>query len=134
MGTSRSSSPWLATALLYSGRRDPEWPIPESLALQALEIWHRLPRADPAAAQAAAVAPSRLGYRGVTLISPDGRRWTISSGLVTHAAITPATPASPGTQSPAVEARLDPANALEHLLLNSAPQGTLPQRPTDRQT
>ena len=82
MGISRSPEApgWTAAALVYSGRRDPLWPVPEDLGHRLEQLWNGLlpwsgepPRAPP------------LGYRGCRLTAPDGRAWTAFRDLVTLA-------------------------------------------------
>lgn len=101
--------------MLYSGRPDPEWTIPESLAQRALLLFNQLPPAAPAH------APPPLGYRGITLTCADGRRWTAANKRVTSALS--------GQSAPEFQTRLDAAGAFEDLLLSSAPAGVLPLRP-----
>lgn len=108
MATSSSSEPrWRASALLYSGRPNPEWTVASDDAERIEALWFTL---QPAYAHAPAPG---LGYRGCVL--RDGaRRWLAFDGIaiLTSAAI--------------VEARADASRVFELSILATAPQGTIP--------
>jgi hypothetical protein len=110
MGTSKSPDAWKAGALLYSGRRDPEWSVPESLARQLQKRWKEMPPSSGSPPD----APG-LGYRGAFLRGPDGREWVAFKGIVLLK-----------TQA-GVEAREDASEEFERILLASAPAGWLPK-------
>ena len=126
MGTSRSSSHphskpesaesrgaaprWCVAALLYSGRENPEWTIPDSLARAAVEVW------DGLVPTVAPPVPPPLGPRGLQLIAPDGGRWTSHRGVVTYL---------PPNASES-HSRQDPGSHFHQLLADSAPKGLLP--------
>src|SRR5215204_2935021 len=77
MATSRSPE-WNARALLFSGRPDPTWPVPESVVNELYALWSALgPRSG------APPAAPLLGYRGCVLRAPDGREWRAFGGAVT---------------------------------------------------
>jgi hypothetical protein len=61
---------WTAGVLLFSGRPDPTWEIPEDSARALLNDFDSLARAGHKPP-----AQTRLGYRGVWLASSDGNRW-----------------------------------------------------------
>jgi hypothetical protein len=103
---------WLATALVFSGRRDPQWEISDDQAEAFLRGWSSL-----VAHTGSPTAPSALGYRGCRLQAPDGRSWLAQAGWVTLSA---------GLGGAVLETRLDPARGLERLLLSTAPAGLLP--------
>src|SRR2546425_6910053 len=107
MATSRSPDrrKCTATALVYSGRPDPVWPVPASVVKKLETIWKSLePCAKPPA------EPSRLGYRGCRL--KCGRReWFAYGGVVSSES----------------ESRCDPLRQFEAMLLASAPPGLLPK-------
>jgi hypothetical protein len=105
MDTSRSSD-WTAHALVFSGRRDPQWTVDAGTAAELTAVWGRLARQ-----QAPAAVPPSLGYRGVVLRAPDGRVWSAFGGTVTL---------EPG------DARHDPGREFERRLLAGAPPGALP--------
>jgi hypothetical protein len=94
---------WAAGALLYSGRPDPAWPIADAAGL-----WSRL---DALPRGGEVPDEPRLGYRGVWLRSPDGRRWRVFQGVAWLA----------GEAGP----RRDAGRALEREILASAPPGLL---------
>src|SRR5215208_3687731 len=77
MATSGSPE-WTARALLFSGRPDPTWPVPESAATEVHALWAAL---DPWSGAPSAAPP--LGYRGCILRAPDGREWMAFGGAVT---------------------------------------------------
>ena len=107
MGTSRSSETdgWIGGASLYSGRRDPTWPVPAEIGLRLEATWSRLPPWSGAPPE-----PPPLGYRGCWLRAPDGRTWTAFRELV----------------SLATDARRDAEREFERSLIASAPDGWLP--------
>jgi hypothetical protein len=104
MATSRSVEHCTATALVYSGRQDPTWPVRASVARRLEEIWDALPEFSGPSPEA-----PPLGYRGARLVCGD-REWAVGGGVVTL-----------GRQR-----RRDPAQLFERTLLDSAPSGTLP--------
>jgi hypothetical protein len=107
MGTSRSpeAKSWIAGASVFSGRRDPTWPVPAELGLRLERLWNELP---PWSGDRPRLPP--LGYRGCRLVAPDGREWTAFQELVVHA----------------VDARRDRQREFERLVIASAPPGVLP--------
>lgn len=102
MGTSRSPEEprWIGGALVYSGRRDPAWPVPEKIGKPLGQLWDRLPTWSGTLPR-----PPLLGYRGCRLTAPDGRVWTTFRELVTLEA----------------ESRRDSEREFEQLLVASAP-------------
>jgi hypothetical protein len=131
---------WTAEALVFSGRRDPVWPVTATAAAELVACWDGLPpvpaaevpaaevpaaevpaaggtgrgAAELAAAASAAPAAPVLGYRGCVLRAPDGREWRVAGGTVT----------APAGED--AEMRADPGRRFERLVLASAPPGTLP--------
>jgi hypothetical protein len=107
MGTSRSAEedPWIAGAQVYSGRRDPTWPVPAELGRRLEQLWKGSP---PWSGQQP--HPPPLGYRGCTLRAPDGRVWTAFRELV----------------SLALDTRRDGEREFERSIIASAPPGILP--------
>jgi hypothetical protein len=96
---------WLAGVSLFSGRPDPTWPLDDAVAARLVSRWETLaPTPDPIP------EPPPLGYRGVFLLAPDGRRWLAYGTIVTLDG----------------ERRRDPEARLELELLGTAPPGTLP--------
>jgi len=108
MATSKSHKDWIAGAYIYSGRRDPSWPVSKSLVRKLQKLWETLPlsREKP--------SPSGLGYRGTFLRAPENREWLAFNGIVTL------------TASSGSESRADPNREFERSLLSSAPTGILP--------
>ncbi len=114
MVTSRSASGGglRATALLFSGRPDPEWTLDAADAAALVSLL----RSAPAPAEGAAPAPPALGYRGVRLVSEaSGISWTVYSGVIAEER--PGSPAS---------LRGDPGRRVERAALVTAPKGALP--------
>ena len=97
------------TALIFSGRPDPEWPVSADARKRLQAIWLRL---EPAAA---APAAPPLGYRGCALRCPSGAEWFACGGVVSYTFATRE-----------VERRRDPERRFERQLLSTAPEGTLP--------
>ena len=108
MATSRSPE-WSARALLFSGRPDPSWPVPETIATELHALWSAL---DPWSGTPPVAPP--LGYRGCILHAPDGREWVAFGGAVTLAT------------SQGADVRSDAERAFERRLLDSAPSTLLP--------
>lgn len=100
----------VGTALVFSGRPDPEWRVPALAVRQLRTVWSTL-----AAGAAALPAVPPLGYRGVVMRCRSGDAWHASHGVVAH------TPSSG-----AAEYRADPERTFERLLLSTAPAGVLP--------
>jgi hypothetical protein len=94
---------------VFSGRPDPAWVVPASVAGELLRLWAELP---PGTGQRP--SPPPLGYRGCVLQAPDGRTWESSGGLVTH------------HDGRMTHTRDDPGRRFERLLLATAPAGILP--------
>ena len=106
MATSRSDDPWVARALLYSGRPDPEWTPRADVAVSLERLWRQL-----APAPEAARSPPPLGYRGCILERTGGPRFWAFGGSVTR----------DGGQT-----RRDAEREFERRLLRSAPAGLVP--------
>lgn len=132
MATRRSADPeqgWTAGASVFSGRPDPDWPLPAADAAQLEALWGEL---QPL--QGDAPEPPPLGYRGCWAAAPAGaRRFTAYRGAVTCAepaepgrrAEPPAEPEHRAEPPAAPERRADPARAVERLILASAPDAAL---------
>src|ERR1700730_2840450 len=73
MDTSRSPERdrWIAGALVFSGRRDPTWPVPAELGRRLEQLWEGLPPWSGERPH-----PPPLGYRGCKHSAPGGRVWT----------------------------------------------------------
>ncbi len=106
MATSRSTSEngWIAGALVFSGRPDPNWPIPPELARELVAIWESLPPTETT------VSLPALGYRGCSVRDPEGRMWIAYHELVTLSS----------------DRRHDDERRFERTVLSSAPTGVLP--------
>jgi hypothetical protein len=111
MDTSKSNetAAWVAEMFVFSGRRDPVWPISEETARSLEAIWEAL---EPTAH--AAAAPPPLGYRGCQLKDPQGRIWRAFGKVVTL------------TTRAGTETRSDLGRKFERSLIAAAPAGVLP--------
>jgi len=109
MATSKSREKWIAGALLFSGRRDPEWQLSPEIVRNLLKLWDVMPRSSKATPNL-----SRLGYRGMFLRGRGSLEWIAYEGIAWLQ-----TAAEP-------EVRTDKARAFEKALMASAPQGFLP--------
>src|SRR5260221_6778602 len=94
-----------ATALIFSGRRDPQWRVAEDTARRLKELWEQLERFDGAPRP----APS-LGYRGSVLDCGSEGRWFAYGELVEAGR----------------SYKQDPGRTFERALLGSAPKGLIP--------
>lgn len=110
MGTSKSRDAWVGSALVYSGRRDPNWRVSNAIGEKLQRLWKKMPTAPKPGPD-----PTGLGYRGAVLRGPGGREWIAFGGVVSLR-----TPEG-------VETRRDSAMEFEKTLLASAPLGLLPE-------
>jgi hypothetical protein len=109
MGTSESSDSWVGSAMLFTGRPDPTWPVPAGVARELEALWKTL---TPVSAGPPSTAT--LGYRGCSLTDRKGRTCYAHQGVVTLVG---------GGSS---ESRRDPERIFERRLLASAPEGAIP--------
>jgi len=101
------------TAFVFSGRPDPEWPVPADTMTKLHALWSALTPGAPEPPD-----PPALGYRGCTLRCPPGEEWRAYGGVVSHL-----------TARRGIDRRRDPQRVYERLLLSTAPSGTLPPMP-----
>jgi hypothetical protein len=111
MGTPRSAEAtgWLARAFVFSGRPDPEWEPPGPVVTDLERLFGELPPHGGEAPE-----PPPLGYRGVALTEPGGRRYEAYGGVVTL------------RTAAGADQRADPKRRFEDALIGSAPPGTVP--------
>lgn len=112
MATSKSdkqATQWIGGALIFSGRPDPVWSVPDEAARELQSLWAGL---QPSVGRLPG-APA-LGYRGAFLRYPGGREWFAYEGIVTL------------KTKNVVQSRLDPARQFEKILLATAPPAQLP--------
>ena len=100
----------VATALIFSGRPDPEWPLAASEVDRLRRAWRELDRRA-----AAAPRPPALGYRGMVLHCTSGEEWRAFGGVASHR-----------DARGAVELRPDDQRRFEKMLLETAPRGAVP--------
>jgi len=100
----------VASASLYSGRPDPEWPVDDARVRALKRLWRTLAPSATAPRQA-----PPLGYRGCALQCPAGHEWFAYNGVATY---------RHGNETP--EHRLDAGRQFERALLDTAPPGRLP--------
>src|SRR5690242_4172483 len=103
MGTSRSAEPATAGVDAFSGRPNPEWPLPASELDRLETIWKRLPARSDLASE-----PPALGYRGC-FVRTGERHWKIFGDRVTL------------ESDRGAESRRDVMRELERMVLDSAP-------------
>jgi len=96
-------------AIVYSGRRNPEWRVSQPVVRKLQKLW----KAMPLISQPEPNSPG-LGYRGTCLRGSRDREWIAFQGIVSLK-----TPAG-------IEVRTDDAREFEKALLASAPAGLLP--------
>ena len=94
-------------ALLFSGRRNPEWELTPGQQLQWQELWKQAP-----ATNERATLVSKLGYTGCRLQPDEHSYWLISGGCVSF------------YQKDAVLSKLDGGRKMELFLLNTSPEDT----------
>jgi hypothetical protein len=100
------SDRWTATALVHSGRPDPEWTVDDNTAERLLRIWEHLPMSSSPPPEA-----PPLGYRGASFHDgASGRSWFVLGGVV----------ASEGVS------REDVGDEFARTLLATAPADSLP--------
>jgi hypothetical protein len=112
MVTSKSSEhagEYVAGVSVFSGRRDPVWPIGEEQAGALLALWDSL---EPHEGAAPSAPP--LGYRG-SLLRGGGREWHAYGGAVTL------------REGDGVSTRRDPERRFEKLIISTAPADSVPQ-------
>ena len=95
--------------MLYSGRRDPTWELPQKVAKVLMKLWEAMPPSPDTQP-----STSRLGYRGVFVRGPGGREWAVFGGVACL------------KTARGGELRTDTARKFEKTLLASAPRGLLP--------
>ena len=98
------------TAFVFSGRPDPEWPVPAEARRRLEAVWTAL---TPAVSGPPPAPP--LGYRGSALRCASGDEWLAYAGVVAHTAA-----------SGSLDRRSDTERKFERLLLSTAPEGMLP--------
>jgi hypothetical protein len=99
-----------ATALIYSGRPDPEWEIDNEQLETLKDIWQKLPPS-----KIAPPSPPPLGYRGAAIRCASGEEWFAYSNIVTF---------KRGAGRP--RHRVDHQRRFEQTLLATAPLNALP--------
>jgi hypothetical protein len=109
MGTSKSREKWIAGALLFSGRRDPEWELSPEIVRDLQKLWDAMPLSSKAPPTI-----SRLGYRGMFLRGPGSLQWIAYEGIAWQQTAT------------GLEVRTDKRREFEKRLVGSAPEGVLP--------
>ena len=111
MVTSKSSEwegEYVCGVSVFSGRRDPLWPVGADEARALLCLWDSLGSYE---GEAPSAPP--LGYRG-SFLRAGAREWRAYRGAVTL------------TEGDATDTRLDPGRRFERLIVAAAPQGAVP--------
>jgi hypothetical protein len=99
-----------ATALIYSGRPDPEWELAHEQLETLKRIWQQLPPS-----KIAPPSPPPLGYRGAAIRCNSGEEWLAYGNIVTF---------KRGASRP--KHRVDDQRRFEQTLLGAAPLNALP--------
>lgn len=94
----------IATAFIFSGRKDPEWMLNKKQAAQWMKLWQQASLSDKEA-----VLPSVLGYRGCKLKENELSYWQLFNGLVSH------------YSKEGVISKEDTGKQMETFLMNTAP-------------
>jgi len=102
----------VGTALIYSGRPDPEWRISGRQVAALSRVWAELSPSKSEQPRGPA-----LGYRGCSARCASGDEWFAYGGVVTLT-----------DRNGAVERRSDSEGRFEAALLGTAPKGVLPAR------
>lgn len=95
---------WTVTALIYSGRPDPEWQLTESQQAAWMILWQHAPLCNQPAAQ-----NSRLGYKGCRLRMNKNNHWLTGNGYVSF------------QDNKIILHKEDVAGKMENFLLQTAP-------------
>jgi hypothetical protein len=104
------TEPCVVTALVFSGRPDPDWPLGARQVDGLRGACLGLPRRGVAAPR-----PPALGYRGVALRCASGEEWCAFGGVVSYR-----------NARGAIEHRPDDQRSFEKMLLATAPKGAVP--------
>jgi len=95
-----------ATALIFSGRPDPQWQVTEDVTHALRMLWKQMSDAP-----CEIVPIPGLGYRGCTLVCGSKNRWHAFGGVVAMGNVL----------------KQDKGRAFECQLLESAPVGLIPK-------
>jgi hypothetical protein len=96
---------WKATALLFSGRQNPEWILTAAQQKNWMELW-----AEAALSDTAVESPSILGYTGCRLQYNDHSHWQLYNGCVSF------------YEQGKIVSKKDSEKQMELFLLNTAPE------------
>lgn len=97
-------------AFVFSGRHDPTWQVGEAVVKKLEKIWNGL---SPLKGGLPSARP--LGYRGCFIRCKPDIEWFAYGGVVTMKTVK------------GHESRMDKNRNFERLLLDSAPEGILPE-------
>lgn len=104
-----TTSEYVGEALLFSGRKNPTWPVDAVVAARVEEIWSTLEASTEPPSQT-----STLGYQGCRLRHVEGCCWLASQGRVQR------------EFGATKDYRLDNGRKVEKLILSTAPPGLVP--------
>lgn len=108
--SNKGQQEFIAGAYIFSGRPDPEWNVKEEIVIKLEQIWNSL---EIEAGEHLPAPP--LGYRGCYLRYRPDTEWSAYNGVATK------------KTAKRHESRVDDNRRIERLILNSAPEGILPQ-------
>jgi hypothetical protein len=118
MGTSKSSDEageYVGGVSVFSGRRDPAWPVGADGARELLELWDSLE-----VSEGSALSAPPLGYRG-SFLRGGGREWSAYRGAVTL------------REGAGAQTRRDLGRRFERLIISTAPPGSVPPQLLDEE-
>jgi hypothetical protein len=96
---------WKATALLFSGRQNPDWELTAAQQKNWMLLWKHAPVSDTEVKQ-----PSILGYTGCRLQYEEHSHWQLYNGCVSF------------YEKETVFSKKDEERQMELFLLNTAPE------------
>ncbi|MFM6926711.1 MAG: hypothetical protein ACKOU7_14480 [Ferruginibacter sp.] len=96
---------WKATALLFSGRENPEWKLTAAQQKNWMALWQQAPLCNTDVA-----SPSLLGYTGCRLLYDGHSHWQLYNGCVSF------------YEKETIFSKKDENRQMEMFLLGTAPE------------
>jgi hypothetical protein len=101
----QDNTKWKATAMLFSGRKDPEWELTASQQKAWMVLWKQAPSSNTKVETV-----SRLGYTGCRLQQDEHSHWQLYNGCVSF------------YEAGEFVSKKDDDKKMELFLLNTAPE------------